>query len=86
MMGSWVWKRVSHSLFCWLRPQSWVYSSVGLERAPDKREVVGSSPTRPTVNIIIPGDVAQLGEQRLCKAWVMGSSPFISMPEVENGA
>ena len=26
----------------------------------------------------IDGDVAQLGEQQLCKLWVEGSSPFIS--------
>ena len=30
------------------RYQAWAYSSVGLERTPDKREVGGSSPPRPT--------------------------------------
>ena len=28
--------------------QAWAYSSVGLERTPDKREVGGSNPPRPT--------------------------------------
>jgi hypothetical protein len=30
------------------RYQAWAYSSVGLERTPDKREVDGSNPSRPT--------------------------------------
>ena len=30
----------------------WAYSSVGLERTPDKREVDGSSPFRPISNLI----------------------------------
>jgi hypothetical protein len=27
----------------------------------------------------VPGDVAQLGERRLCKAEVVGSSPIVSI-------
>ncbi len=50
------------------------YSSAWLERTPDKREVPGSTPGRPT----ILGDVAQLGEHLLCKQGVGGSSPLIS--------
>ena len=30
--------------------QAWAYSSVGLERTPDKREVGGSNPPRPTIS------------------------------------
>ena len=51
------------------------YSSVRLERTPDKREVVGSIPTRPTTTF---GGVAQLGEHLLCKQGVIGSIPFTS--------
>ena len=32
-----------------LSPIKWAYSSGGLERTPDKREVDGSSPFRPTI-------------------------------------
>jgi hypothetical protein len=51
------------------------YSSVGLERTPDKREVSGSNPLRPTIR---RGAVAQLVERRLCKAEVTGSIPVSS--------
>ena len=53
----------------------WAYSSVGLERTPDKREVGGSSPPRPTK---IRGGIAQLGEHLPCKQGVSGSSPLTS--------
>ncbi len=49
------------------------YSSVRLERTPDKREVSGSNPLRPTI-----GDIAQLGERLPCKQEVSGSNPLIS--------
>ena len=62
-----------------------------LERTPDKREVVGSIPTRPTnwiddfilrdINPKIEnpfGGVAQLGEHLLCTQEVIGSIPFTS--------
>jgi hypothetical protein len=45
------------------------------ERAPDKGEVPGSNPGRPTS---ICGELAQLGERRLCKPEVTGSSPVFS--------
>ncbi len=45
------------------------------ERAPDKGEVPGSNPGRPTS---IRGELAQLGERRLCKPEVTGSSPVFS--------
>ena len=45
-----------------------------VERAPDKREVDSSTLSRPTKD----GGVAQLGERRLCKPEVIGSSPFTS--------
>ena len=45
------------------------------ERTPDKREVVGSIPTRPTT---ISGGVAQLEERLLCTQEVIGSTPFTS--------
>lgn len=47
-----------------------------LERTPDKREVDGSSPSRPTT--LINGGVAQLGEHLLCTQGVIGSIPFTS--------
>jgi hypothetical protein len=47
-----------------------------LERTPDKREVGGSSPPRPTS--IISGGVAQLGERLPCTQEVIGSIPFTS--------
>ena len=50
------------------------YSSAGLERTPDKREVDGSSPFRP-----IYGELAQLGEHLLCKQEVIGSIPLTSI-------
>ena len=48
-----------------------------LERTPDKREVTGSSPVRPTTwhNV---GGVAQLGERLPCTQEVIGSIPFTS--------
>ena len=52
----------------------WAYSSAGLERTPDKREVDGSSPFRP-----IYGELAQLGEHLLCKQEVIGSIPLFSI-------
>ena len=45
-----------------------------LERTPDKREVDGSSPSRPTIF----GGVAQLGERLPCTQEVIGSIPFTS--------
>ena len=36
-------------LFSFERSRSWAYSSAWLERTPDKREVGGSSPPRPTM-------------------------------------
>jgi hypothetical protein len=60
----------------------WACSSVWLERTPDKREVTSSNLVRPTTFIVSDGgflgDVAQLGEHRLCKPGVTGSSPVIS--------
>ena len=50
------------------------YSSAWLERTPDKREVGGSSPPRPTRE----GGVAQLGERLPCTQKVIGSIPFTS--------
>ena len=68
----------------------WVCSSAWLERTPDKREVGGSSPPRPTsfasrYRIYNPGALAQLGERLLCKQEVTGSIPvgstiFIYLP------
>ena len=46
-----------------------------LERTPDKREVTGSSPVRPTS---LSGGVAQLGERLPCSQEVIGSIPFTS--------
>ena len=56
----------------------WAYSSAGLERTPDKREVDGSSPFRP-----IYGELAQLGEHLLCKQEVIGSIPLFSIANRE---
>ena len=61
-------------------------SSVRLERTPDKREVDGSIPSRPTSQnpatagllFKIFGGVAQLGERLLCKQEAIGSIPFTS--------
>ena len=50
-------------------------SSVWLERTPDKREVDGSTPSRPTMFF---GGVAQLGERLPCTQEVIGSNPFTS--------
>ena len=56
------------------------YSSVGLERTPDKREVGGSNPPRPTNSddTRARGAVAQLVERQLCKLDVVGSTPISS--------
>ena len=58
------------------------YSSAGLERTPDKREVDGSSPSRPTIinhSIqLISGGVAQLGEHLPCKQGVRSSILLVS--------
>ena len=44
-----VWdQRRSVLLFSFERSRAWAYSSAWLERTPDKREVGGSSPPRPT--------------------------------------
>ena len=69
-------------------PQSWAWdgpiAQFRLERTPDKREVVGSIPTRPTTVETraeissISGGVAQLGEHLLCTQEVIGSIPFTS--------
>ena len=51
-------------LFSFERSRSWAYSSAWLERTPDKREVGGSSPPRPTRHAReLVGGVAQLGER-----------------------
>ena len=62
-----------------IRPP-WAYSSVGLERTPDKREVGGSNPPRPTTirRPLLRGAVAQLVERQLCKLDVVGSIPISS--------
>ena len=49
-----------------------------LERTPDKREVRGSTPLRPTRFKREYGDIAQLGERLPCTQEVTGSSPVIS--------
>ena len=49
-----------------------------LERTPDKREVTGSSPVRPTTWQKFVGGVAQLGERLPCTQEVIGSIPFTS--------
>ena len=45
-------------------------------RTPDKREVGGSSPPRPTNSLPMTGALAQLGEHLLCKQRVIGSIPI----------
>ena len=61
-----------------LRELSW------LERTPDKREVSGSSPLRPTIKILWQtktgdsGGVAQLGEHLPCKQGVRSSILLVS--------
>src|SRR3546814_16697926 len=50
-----------------------------LERTPDKGEVGGSSPPRPTTDVARNtgfGALAQLGERLLCKHQVIGSIPI----------
>ena len=47
-----------------------------LERTPDKREVDGSSPFRPTTINLINGALAQLGERLFCTQEVSGSIPL----------
>ena len=54
-------------------------SSVRLERTPDKREVDGSNPSRPTIfRAVFSGGVAQLGERLPCTQEAIGSNPFTS--------
>ena len=58
-----------------------------LERPPDKREVNGSTPFRPTIadqasSDYKAGAVAQLGERRPCKAEVVGSTPISSTKDI----
>ena len=53
-------------------------SSVRLERTPDKREVGGSIPPRPTTLCIKFGGLAQLGERLPCTQEVSGSIPLSS--------
>ncbi len=53
------------------------YSSAGLERTPDKREVDGSSPFR-----LIHGELAQLGERLPCTQEVSGSIPLFSIKQL----
>ena len=65
-------------LFSFERSRSWAYSSAWLERTPDKREVGGSSPPRPTRRRLVIGGVAQLGERLPCTQEVIGSIPFTS--------
>ena len=48
-------------------------------RTPDKREVGGSNPPRPTSSEDgLDGAVAQLVERQLCKLDVVGSTPISS--------
>ena len=62
-----------------------------LERTPDKREVDGSIPSRPTIHratrekqnkkrlaLCVLGGVAQLGERLPCTQEAIGSNPFTS--------
>ena len=55
-----------------------------LERTPDKREVDGSNPSRPTIQaeadprLFGHGGVAQLGERLPCTQEADGSNPFTS--------
>ena len=53
-----------------------------LERTPDKREVTGSIPVRPTSYcafvLIETGELAQLGERLVCNQKVTGSIPVFS--------
>ena len=67
-------------LFSFERSRAWAYSSAWLERTPDKREVGGSSPPRPTrlETGLDLGGVAQLGERLPCTQEVIGSIPFTS--------
>ena len=65
-------------LFSFERSRTWAYSSAWLERTPDKREVGGSSPPRPTRRRLVIGGVAQLGERLPCTQEVIGSIPFTS--------
>ena len=69
-------------LFSFERSRAWAYSSAWLERTPDKREVGGSSPPRPTRHALTEigsdGGVAQLGERLPCTQEVIGSIPFTS--------
>jgi hypothetical protein len=65
-------------LFGFERSRTWAYSSAWLERTPDKREVGGSSPPRPTRRSEGIGGVAQLGERLPCTQEVIGSIPFTS--------
>ena len=61
-----------------------------LERTPDKREVVGSIPTRPTITQPHTGrfrryrfgGVAQLGEHLPCTQEAIGSNPFTSTTQI----
>ena len=71
-------------IFSFERPYNlsqWAYSSGGLERTPDKREVDGSSPFRPTI-IFNYGALAQLGERLFCTQEVRGSIPLSSTIEI----
>ncbi len=75
-----------------LKTRVWACSSAWLERTPDKREVDGSTPSRPTILWVsyskvwdlnqerhAPfGGVAQLGERLPCTQEVIGSNPFTS--------
>jgi hypothetical protein len=60
-----------------------------LERTPDKREVTGSTPVRPTIHRLHLlgysdmffrkfGELAQLGEHLVCNQKVTGSIPVFS--------
>ena len=49
-----------------------------ITRTPDKREVGGSSPPRPTTISEKDGGVAQLGERLPCTQEAIGSIPFTS--------
>ena len=68
-------------------------SSVRLERTPDKREVDGSTPSRPTTlkpaemptGSMRDGGVAQLGERLPCTQEVIGSNPFTSTTDFVSG-
>src|SRR3546814_19063936 len=59
-----------------MRISDWSSDVCSSDLTPDKREVGGSTPPRPT--ILWLGALAQLGERLLCKHQVIGSIPISS--------